>query len=179
MTLAAHCNPKGRIISLFRLFKTPEGFYMNLPQDMLVIALSNFRKYSIFFKAELEDISDSFEAAGDINTRTILLNTPPTEDASERWHLADIQAGLPMIYANTSEKFLPHYINLPALGGVSFNKGCYTGQEIIARMQHRGTLKYHMVYRCLNDVPQDDSLVDVVVLENEAHSLIIEKISTQ
>lgn len=66
-----------------------------------------------------------------------------------QWHQLDIIAGIPRLYPNTIGAFLPHYLNLPALGAVSFQKGCYTGQEIIARMQHRGKLKQHMVIRYL------------------------------
>lgn len=57
------------------------------------------------------------------------------------WKYLDFQASIPQIYPKTSEKFLPHEINLQHLNGISFNKGCYTGQEIIARMQYRGKVK--------------------------------------
>ncbi len=67
-----------------------------------------------------------------------------------QWHQIDIATGIPRLYPNTIGEFLPHYLNLPALGAVSFQKGCYTGQEIIARMQHRGKLKQHMVIRRLH-----------------------------
>ena len=60
------------------------------------------------------------------------------------WHSLDLAEGIPQLYENTVELFLPHYLNLPKLGAISFNKGCYTGQEIIARMQHRGQLKQHL-----------------------------------
>ena len=59
----------------------------------------------------------------------------------EAWRLADIRAGLPQIYAATSEAFVAQMLNLDLLDGISFTKGCYTGQEIIARAQHRGRVK--------------------------------------
>lgn len=62
------------------------------------------------------------------------------------WTLLNIRSGIPDITAETSEQFLPHYINLPALKAVSFSKGCYHGQEIIARMQYKATIRKHMVY---------------------------------
>jgi len=70
----------------------------------------------------------------------MLRETTPEQDLNA-WKLLEIQAGIPSIWAETQEKFLPHYLNLPQLGAVSFNKGCYVGQEIIARMQYRGNLK--------------------------------------
>jgi folate-binding protein YgfZ len=57
------------------------------------------------------------------------------------WHLADIRAGLPQIYLGTREAFVAQMLNLDVLDGISFTKGCYTGQEIIARTQHRGRIK--------------------------------------
>lgn len=60
-----------------------------------------------------------------------------------QWHTMQIQAGLADIFPETYEKFLPHHLNLTEIGAISFTKGCYRGQEIIARMQHRGTVKRH------------------------------------
>jgi folate-binding protein YgfZ len=57
------------------------------------------------------------------------------------WRLADIRAGLPQIYAATREAFVAQMLNLDVLDGISFTKGCYTGQEIIARTQHLGRIK--------------------------------------
>jgi folate-binding protein YgfZ len=61
------------------------------------------------------------------------------------WDAADIEAGLVWIDAQTREQFLPHDVNFPGLGGVSYEKGCYTGQEIVARMHYRGNPKYTAV----------------------------------
>ena len=60
------------------------------------------------------------------------------------WKYLNIQDGNPMIYPETSEQCLPHEINLDQLNALSFDKGCYTGQEIIARMHYRGKLKKHL-----------------------------------
>ncbi len=60
------------------------------------------------------------------------------------WHLSEIKAGIPMIYPQTKEEFVLQMANLGALGGVSFKKGCYPGQEIVARMEYLGKLKRRM-----------------------------------
>jgi folate-binding protein YgfZ len=60
---------------------------------------------------------------------------------SQAWQLASIHAGVPQISAATQEKFVPQMINFELLGGVNFKKGCYPGQEIVARSQYLGKLK--------------------------------------
>lgn len=60
------------------------------------------------------------------------------------WDWLDIQSGIPMILPETQEEFLPQMVNLDAIGGVSFKKGCYPGQEIVARTQYLGKLKRRM-----------------------------------
>lgn len=66
------------------------------------------------------------------------------EEASEIWQLSEIQAHIPTLYPNTSDLFTPQMLNYPALQGVSFKKGCYTGQEVIARTHYLGKAKRHL-----------------------------------
>lgn len=60
------------------------------------------------------------------------------------WRLLEILAGLPAVFSATAELFVPQMANLQRVNGVSFKKGCYPGQEIVARMQYLGTLKRRM-----------------------------------
>jgi len=64
----------------------------------------------------------------------------------EQWLLADIRAGLPQVLPATHEMFVAQMLNLDAVNGISFNKGCYTGQEIIARAHFRGAVKRRMFH---------------------------------
>jgi len=63
---------------------------------------------------------------------------------TEVWDWLSLQAGVPHITLPTQEQFVPQMVNLELLGGVDFRKGCYPGQEIVARSQYRGTLKRRM-----------------------------------
>jgi len=73
------------------------------------------------------------------------LATTATVVNADFWSLLDIRAGIPTIYRQTSDAFVPQMANLHLLDGVvSFKKGCYTGQEVIARMQYLGKLKRRM-----------------------------------
>jgi hypothetical protein len=62
----------------------------------------------------------------------------------EAWDLLDIRAGVPFILPETQEQFVPQTANLDLIGGISFSKGCYPGQEIVARMHYLGKLKQRM-----------------------------------
>ena len=64
-----------------------------------------------------------------------------TEGSEVFWRLQDIRAGLPAITPETSESIIPTMLNLEPLGGISYEKGCYPGQEVVARMHYRGQLK--------------------------------------
>jgi hypothetical protein len=71
---------------------------------------------------------------------------PGTTHASrEHWNLRDIRAGIPEITTATSGEFVPQMVNLDLLDGISFSKGCYTGQEIVARTKYRGRIKRRML----------------------------------
>jgi len=61
------------------------------------------------------------------------------------WHLSQIHAGVPQVTPATQEQFVPQMINFELIGGVNFKKGCYPGQEIVARSQYLGKLKRRMV----------------------------------
>lgn len=77
------------------------------------------------------------------------------------WQLLDILAGIPQIVLATAELFVPQMVNLQVLGGISFKKGCYTGQEIVARMQYLATLKQRMylVQMDAENLPQAGEVV--------------------
>ncbi len=72
------------------------------------------------------------------------LDGPATPSESAHWSLLDIQAGLPTVLPETVDAFVPQMTNLQLVDGVSFRKGCYTGQEVVARMQYLGKLKRRM-----------------------------------
>lgn len=68
------------------------------------------------------------------------------------WRWLDVQAALPLVTAATREEFVPQMADFEKIGGVSFHKGCYPGQEIVARTQYLGKVKRHL-YRVSSQVP--------------------------
>ena len=75
------------------------------------------------------------------------------EGSLNQWLLGQIRAGIGQVMPETRELFIPQMLNLQAVGGVSFKKGCYTGQEIVARMQYLGNLKRRL-YRLTLDASE-------------------------
>jgi len=67
-----------------------------------------------------------------------------TEAGESHWRLLNIQAGLPTVLVETQEQFVPQMLNMDLLDNINFKKGCYTGQEIIARTHYRGRVKRRM-----------------------------------
>src|SRR3990167_5013744 len=104
--LAAHLNPSGRIISLFNIFFYHHDFYLLMPESMIALTLRTLKKYAIFFKVTLTQVTQ------------LAIPVPPRPDPI-----------FPMIYPETSGQFLPHELNLHETPAVSFQKGCYTGQQ--------------------------------------------------
>lgn len=72
------------------------------------------------------------------------LRSHATEAPLEEWLRADIEQGFPLVTQATSEHYVPQMVNLDKLGGVSFKKGCYPGQEIVARTHYLGKIKRHL-----------------------------------
>jgi folate-binding protein YgfZ len=78
---------------------------------------------------------------------------PSAADAEARWWSRDVAAGLPQVFAASSEAFVPQMLNLDLLDAISFGKGCYTGQEIVARTQNLGRIKRRTARFRLPDGP--------------------------
>lgn len=117
--LAAWCNPKGRVIWFGTILKTDSGFAMSAPAETaedIVKRLTVFR-----FRAKVD-----FEV--DAGSDTV--------DAGFL-----IDNGYPFIGPQQVEQFTPHMLNLDLLNAISLTKGCYTGQEIVARTHYKGATK--------------------------------------
>ncbi len=134
--LSAWCNPKGRVICLARVTRAEHGYLLTLPEDL---ADSVARRLSMFrFRASVEfEIGPPALAA--------VVGPAVGEEPLRDWRLANLRAGIPEITADQSEQFTPHMLNLDLLDALSFDKGCYTGQEIVARTHYRGASKRRLL----------------------------------
>lgn len=106
-----------------------------------------------------------FEIFADIeNAKNIWqsLSSQTKTVAADYWEWLEIQAGIPEVYPTTQEAFVPQMLNLDLLGGINFKKGCYTGQEIVARTHYLGTVKRRTQLAHIDTPTQPASGDDVI-----------------
>ena len=130
--LSAWCNPKGRVICMFRVRKTAAGYELALPSELADSVVKRLTMFRFRSKVEFDVGASTAETLG-------------VSDSYQDWRLDNLQAGVAEIMAAQSEEFTPHMLNLDLLGAVSVNKGCYPGQEIVARTHFRGATKRRML----------------------------------
>lgn len=129
-SLGLYCNIKGRIIASMRGFVLENQYYLIMPYSTVASTLNTLNKYAVFSKVTLENVSEQLD------------NLPFIRDP--RWRLNDIENGIANIFYATQEQFLPHRLNCHLTGMVDFKKGCFLGQEVLARMHYKAQLKHHM-----------------------------------
>jgi folate-binding protein YgfZ len=160
-TWAGLHNPQGRVLALLAVARAgAEEFYALLPRELATDVAQRLGKYVLRAKVRITEESANWRALGlsrpssaasaaafAWGSRGVLLvnagDAPGGEDPAARaaWECADVAAGLPQVYQATSEAFVAQMLNLDLLGAIAFDKGCYTGQEVIARAHYRGRVK--------------------------------------
>lgn len=93
--------------------------------------------------------------------------TQGNDPSGHAWRHADVMAAWPWIEAVTADQFVPQMVNFELLGGVNFRKGCYPGQEVVARSQYRGTLKRRMALLGLTDAANPLAAAGVELFHSE------------
>lgn len=113
----------------------PENDYSQVIGNGIVIARIPGENPRFQLAGKTETIQD---ARSQLENDAVIAN-------GDLWRWLDIQASQPSVWPETQERFTPHMLNLDLLGGVSFSKGCYPGQEIVARTKFLGKVKQRMV----------------------------------
>jgi hypothetical protein len=190
--ISGYCNPKGRLLAIFRILREGDDFLLLTDSDILPNILQRLQMYVLRTKVHLalettrvaiglvgpraDHIAGKLlgsppEIADDVickqgicsipfggKEKGCLIISPPEQlieswvairsgthlAGSDQWTLFEIRSGIPRITPATQEQFIPQSVNLDLIGGVSFSKGCYPGQEIVARVHYLGRLKHRM-----------------------------------
>jgi tRNA-modifying protein YgfZ len=168
--LAGWCSAKGRLLASFVIWREgADDVLLACSADVLPATLKRLSMFVLRAKCKLSDASAELPLwglAGDVvphaveGTQLLRLPdaalqgkavprwlwvgaTPPALPALDPaiWRGMEATSGVARIEAATAEQFVPQMVNLEQVGGVHFKKGCYPGQEVVARSQFRGTLK--------------------------------------
>lgn len=165
--LAGWADPRGRLLWTGHLGLLPDGagdcFGLFVPAGIAEALVARLRLYVLRAKVTVT-LADATVAGVDAGIgaapgcsdlglagdpgRALRVGPPgsaPAAGDALAWDLADIRAGLPTVEAATSGEFVPQMVNLDLLGGISFTKGCYPGQEIVARTRYLGRVKRRML----------------------------------
>lgn len=166
--LTAWCSPQGRVMFLPWVMCCGDTFYLLIPHELCANLQKRLGMFVLRADVAIEDVSAAsavFEIRGagvaDVPGRVCTATAAarqfvlaPAETLSTTWNaldlpgaseavlkLRDVDDAIPRLAAATSDRFLPQELDLDTHGGLSFDKGCYPGQEIIARVRYRGRLK--------------------------------------
>jgi folate-binding protein YgfZ len=165
-------TPQGRALALMGLVASDSDVLAVMPRELIANISTLLKRYVLRSKVTLADDSAAFRIVGlqatdatapgmqmgqlcrygiGADQRMLLLQSSAGEAADviydmprERWRALDIAAGLPYLSVASSGEFVAQMLNLDCVDAISFNKGCYTGQEVIARAHYRGRVKRRM-----------------------------------
>ena len=174
--LNAYCQHQGKILALFWVTKNEDSFLLSFPSDLLEVIKPRLQMFVIMSDVVIEDVTkehiqigsidESNQEALVINDKLSLIITDKKDinqfnmEPTEHWDMACVDSSLPEIFSITSEKLVPQMLNLDIDEfGVNFSKGCYPGQEVVARLHYLGSAKRRLfAFELDSDVDVGDSL---------------------
>ncbi|HLF67456.1 MAG TPA: hypothetical protein VI522_07535 [Gammaproteobacteria bacterium] len=201
--LAVFCNRQGRVLALMDIFSLAEHeYFLVLPLEILQNIRQQLQKYIVFSKAQIEDVSVEYSGIALLNAsptssaemiclrstpdapvqlwgkqtqiKVYIHEHPHTLGSLNDFLLAQMRAHVPLIGVAQTEQFLPHPLGLVTIGAINFKKGCFVGQEIIARMQYRTTVKKHLQFgECLGRPHSIENIVNMLEFAPDRYALLM------
>ncbi len=174
--LNAYCQHQGKIIALFWLMRFNDSFLLSFPADLTEKIKSRLQMFILMSDVKIEDISKQYFQIGLINEKhsnaysinenlSLLIKSNSEMIKKEKsslfeWTKACIDFQIPEVFLSSSEKFVPQMLNLDINEiGVNFSKGCYPGQEVVARLHYLGKAKRRLfTFKSNCEIQLGDSL---------------------
>ena len=184
--LGAWCNPKGQVICTMLIIKTDDSILILFKADQKDYVLKRLKMFVLRADVSIEDLNNEFLLLGTDEKADALPSNAtsyPFPDhqhylylidkdtqleesiqlaSSDAWQKLMIEAGIPWVTEINREKFLPQMLNLDQLDGLSYQKGCYPGQEVIARLHYRGEVE-----RRLYSIKSNGELIEGTVINTD------------
>jgi len=177
----AYCQHQGKIMAILWVFSKHNHFYISLPEELKALIIKKINTYKMMSNVDIKDLSNQINQYGLVDEENkdayllknnlSLLTTRKLVDGLEShnlWEKACIDNKIPEIFSSTSEKFTPQALNLDIDEfGASFSKGCYPGQEVVARMHYLGKPKR----RLFNFLSESEAIIGDSITVSVSSSL--------
>jgi folate-binding protein YgfZ len=176
---ACYCEPKGRVLALMLVCRVDEGYYVIMSRALATTVTNRLKMYVMRSKVSIEVLNETpvtglpeVGALEPATTPTLTIPIPgsnkslsilapdTTTDINtylrDAWKASELEQGICWLCPETSAQFLPQMLGFDQLGAVNFRKGCYPGQEIVARTHYLGKVKRHpRLLRIVTDICQE------------------------
>ncbi len=174
--LSAYCQHQGKILVLFWLLRSKDDFLLSFPLDLIETVKNRLQMFILVSDVKIEDVTEKYLQLGLINENKadayvlndqlslMLVDSQSAEKftfaSRQYWDKACIDNLIPEVNSLTTEKFVPQMLNLDIDEiGVSFTKGCYPGQEVVARLHYLGKVKRRLfVFKSVSEIKVGDDL---------------------
>jgi len=196
-TFACYCEPKGRVLALLLVQRIEAGYHVILSAALAQAVAERLKIYRLRAKVDIEIMHDlavlgfaDDEASPALavplpgGRRKLALlaadqSTGADEALQEAWRFADLQSGICWLGEKASGEFLPQMLGFEELGAVNYRKGCYPGQEIVARTHYLGKVKRHpRLLDCrLSARPQPMDKLDILA-DGQPHEAVVVESAT-
>ena len=174
--LSAYCQHQGKILVLFWLLRSKDDFLLSFPLDLIETVKNRLQMFILVSDVKIEDVTEKYLQLGLINENgsdayvlndqlsLMLVDSQSAEKftfaSRQYWDKACIDNLIPEVNSITTEKFVPQMLNLDIDEiGLSFTKGCYPGQEVVARLHYLGKAKRRLfVFKSVSEIKIGDDL---------------------
>ena len=193
--ITSFCNVQGRVIASAFIQGRNDQYDLILSSEIIDDLENHIKRYVLRSKVVIEqsiektfgsyksDVNEDSKEYGSLKNdpeRVLILSTqaPKSIDnfiTSEEWIRCDIENKIAIIDKESSEKFIPQMLNLDILDAVSFSKGCYTGQEVVARVQHRGKVKKRMYKINIKETDSVDPHTQIMAQKKSVGNIVLSK----
>ena len=190
--LNAYCQHQGKIIALIWVMKKNESFYLSFPMDLADVIIKRLTMFKMMSDVQIsdlsndiiqlgivdEDLKDSFKLNNQQSMALVeTLDTVELADEST-WEKACVENTIAEVTLDTSEQFVPQLLNLDIDEvGVSFTKGCYPGQEVVARLHYLGKSKRRLrMFECEADLSVGDKLFALSSSSAKASGVVVRRV---
>ncbi|WPE16105.1 folate-binding protein YgfZ [Candidatus Thioglobus autotrophicus] len=192
--LNAYCQHQGKIIALIWVMRQEESFYLSFPADLEEVAVKRLNMFKMMSDVTITNVTTEIFQLGicegdrqglspfKLNAQQSIALVSDVSSinfsSGEVWEQACIANEVPEVFLATSEKFVPQMLNLDIDEvGVSFTKGCYPGQEVVARLHYLGKSKRRMrAFECEQDLQVGDKLFALGSSSAKASGVVVRRV---